>query len=155
MERPSKPSSPAAMAPTVYVQAEEHTFRDLVQRLTGASPSDGSPTPSSSHSAVGPRRSSYKLQDRRGSSFRNLEIHQLAVPSFLSHRSSSPSISSPITPLTSDLLFSPAEDLEERAIAEKGFYLHPSHRDGAPPELLHLFPMSSPSQSQCDLLRST
>ncbi|KAH7688251.1 VQ domain-containing protein [Dioscorea alata] len=137
------------MRPTVYVQAEEHTFRDLVQRLTGASPSDGSPTPSSSHSAVGPRRSSYKLQARRGSSVRNLEIHQLAVPSLLSTRSSSPSIFSPVTPLTVDPVFSPAEDPEERAIAEKGFYLHPSHRGGAPPELLHLFPTSSPSRSQC------
>ncbi|KAM0939199.1 putative VQ motif-containing protein/13/19/31/33 [Dioscorea sansibarensis] len=148
MEKPFKPSSPAA-AQTVYVQADEHTFRDLVQRLTGAPPADGSPTRSSSHSAVGAGRSSYKLHARHGSSIRNLEI-QLAVPSHLFPRSSSPSISSPVTPLIYDPLFSPVEDAEERAIAEKGFYLHPSHRGGSQPELLPLFPMSSPSQSQCD-----
>ncbi|PON90062.1 VQ motif containing protein [Trema orientale] len=40
------------------------------------------------------------------------------------------------------------EEEEERAIAEKGFYLHPSPlstpRGSEPPELLPLFPLSSP-----------
>ncbi|KAL0342128.1 UNVERIFIED_CONTAM: VQ motif-containing protein 19 [Sesamum calycinum] len=42
---------------------------------------------------------------------------------------------------------SPMEE-EERAIAEKGFYLHPSPlstpRGSDPPELLPLFPLHSP-----------
>ncbi|CAL9776804.1 unnamed protein product [Musa acuminata subsp. burmannicoides] len=38
---------------------------------------------------------------------------------------------------------------EERAIAEKGFYLHPSPRSnsGEPPKLLQLFPLHSPKNS--------
>ena len=38
---------------------------------------------------------------------------------------------------------------EERAIAEKGFYLHPSpgSNNGDPPKLLPLFPLHSPKNS--------
>ncbi|XP_061340104.1 VQ motif-containing protein 11 isoform X1 [Gastrolobium bilobum] len=50
---------------------------------------------------------------------------------------------SPRTPI------SPHEEEEERAIAEKGFYLHPSPlstpRASQPPELLPLFPLHSPT----------
>ncbi|KAJ0984912.1 hypothetical protein J5N97_003268 [Dioscorea zingiberensis] len=103
----------------MYVQAEEHTFRDLVQRLTGSVPAGGSPIPSPSRPAVAPRRHSFKLQDRRGPSVRKIEI-QLGLASLLSPRASSPSISSPVTPLASHPLFSPVRDAEEKAIAEKG-----------------------------------
>ncbi|KAI6689903.1 hypothetical protein NL676_026731 [Syzygium grande] len=52
---------------------------------------------------------------------------------------------SPRTPTTPALL-SPREEeeAEERAIAEKGFYLHPSTPRKAEPELLPLFPLHSP-----------
>ncbi|KAJ7951923.1 VQ motif containing protein [Quillaja saponaria] len=42
---------------------------------------------------------------------------------------------------------SPREE-EERAIAEKGFYLHPSPRISEPPELLPLFPLHSPRDNE-------
>ncbi|XP_020087957.1 VQ motif-containing protein 4-like [Ananas comosus] len=60
---------------------------------------------------------------------------------------------SPVTPLLPDPFARPtppppgteaAEAAEERAIAEKGFYLHPSPRAGLPPRLLPLFPVTSP-----------
>ncbi|KAG0461477.1 hypothetical protein HPP92_021774 [Vanilla planifolia] len=62
---------------------------------------------------------------------------------------------SPITPLNRDpfnrspppapLGTDDAISVEDRAIAEKGFYLHPSPRsDGEPPLLLALFPETSP-----------
>ncbi|KAG1367796.1 VQ motif-containing protein 4-like [Cocos nucifera] len=64
---------------------------------------------------------------------------------------------SPVTPLIldpfnrsplTDSSTSPAMSAEERAIAEKGFYLHPSPRntprDAEPPRLLPLFPVTSP-----------
>lgn len=63
-------------------------------------------------------------------------------------------MASPVSPL--DLLMargsprtpmSPVEE-EERAIAEKGFYLHPSPLTtprGSEPELLPLFPLHSPT----------
>ncbi|XP_074568426.1 VQ motif-containing protein 4-like [Curcuma longa] len=61
---------------------------------------------------------------------------------------------SPVTPLIPDPFNrSPqpnpppaaAMSAEERAIAEKGFYLHPSPRDAVPPMLLSLFPVTSPT----------
>lgn len=179
----------AATAPTTFVQADAHTFRDLVQKLTGATddtleklpitlPSryaSRSTNPSAPAADVGgPRRSSFKLQERRHS-IRKLEI-KLGLTSLrgssvagagagpgFSPRSQlliSP-IASPVTPLGSDPLFSgqlslsggesPASE-EERAIAEKGFFLHPSPlstpRGAEPPELLPLFPLQSPRQSQ-------
>ena len=69
---------------------------------------------------------------------------------------------SPVTPLNDDAFdksslggnSSSSSSEEERAIAEKGFYLHPSPmttpRDGAaaePPQLLPLFPVTSPRVS--------
>ncbi|XP_008812162.3 VQ motif-containing protein 4-like [Phoenix dactylifera] len=67
---------------------------------------------------------------------------------------------SPVTPLIPDPFNrsphpnstpSPAMSAEERAIAEKGFYLHPSPRttprDAEPPRLLPLFPVTSPRVS--------
>ncbi|KAI3407438.1 VQ domain-containing protein [Psidium guajava] len=53
---------------------------------------------------------------------------------------------SPRTPTTTPTLLSPREEeeAEERAIAEKGFYLRPSTPRKAEPELLPLFPLHSP-----------
>ncbi|KAG8067986.1 hypothetical protein GUJ93_ZPchr0005g16135 [Zizania palustris] len=55
---------------------------------------------------------------------------------------------SPVTPLVADpfnrspISTSPAE--EATAIAQKGFFLHPSPRATEPPRLLPLFPVTSP-----------
>lgn len=172
----------ATPPPTIFVQAEPHTFRDLVQKHTGAPAGDAPDklpvtAPPSARSAVGPRRPAFKLQDRRPS-VRKLEI-KLGLTSLHHHhhhqqatqpspRSPQPpstpaqqyllfaaaggpktSFPSPVTPLGSSPLFSPAgASEEERAIAEKGFYLHPSPRGtprgSDPPELLPLFPLTSP-----------
>lgn len=171
----TRPATTAAGPPTTYVQADAHTFRDLVQLLTGAAAGDppAASPPRTPPAAVAPRRQHFKLQERRSPSVRNLEI-QLGLTSLLSPRSppphlhhhlihhpssSSPAaagssrspIPSPVTPLGSNPLFSPASE-EERAITEKGFYLHPSPRGGVrgsdPPELLPLFPLCSSRQQQ-------
>lgn len=63
-------------------------------------------------------------------------------------RGFTPAASSPVSTL--DLFRSPmtpppaAEEDEQKAIAEKGFYLSPP--GGAGPELLPLFPLSSPTE---------
>ncbi|XP_010265503.1 PREDICTED: VQ motif-containing protein 11-like [Nelumbo nucifera] len=163
-------SSPAMEAtPTTFVQADAHTFRELVQKLTGAGEDDSEKLPitlparfsarsSNSSEVVGPRRSAFKLQERR-QNIRKMEI-KLGLTSLRNSPTFSPPISSPVTPLSSDPLFSayfpgsgsqspssPAVSEEEKVIAEKGFYLHPSPlntpRDSEPPELLPLFPLSS------------
>jgi hypothetical protein len=170
-------TSPPPTSPTTFVQADTNSFRDLVQKLTGLA-SDTQQLPAtrilssskSFHSPVdftGPRRSPFKLQERRHTS-RKLEI-KLGLTSL--SNSSSPTrqtrqVESPVTPLiSSELLFFPSPATtespsppavleEEKAIAEKGFYLHPSPlntpRGSEPPELLPLFPLSSPSQSNQD-----
>lgn len=137
------PTPVAAEPPTTYVQADPATFRDLVQRLTGA------PASKPSAPAVGPRRQAFKLHDRRGSSVSSLDI-KLRLASIKSPGSNR----SPVSTLVSDPVFSPPAgargDEEERAIKEKGYYLHPSPRGSAtpPPELLTLFPLCSPKQQQ-------
>lgn len=164
------PPTPSSPTPTTFVQADTNTFRDLVQKLTGAAGDSsekfpvtlpvrlGSSKPTSPIDATGPRRSQFKLQERRHT-MRKLEI-KLGLTSLCSsprqtHMSDSP-VPSPVTPLSSESMFSarfssesPVSE-EEKAIAEKGFYLHPSPmstpRGSDPPELLTLFPLSSPSQ---------
>ncbi|MBA0637131.1 hypothetical protein Godav_029947 [Gossypium davidsonii] len=126
-----------------------------------------------------PRRPPFKLQERRQrQSMRKLEIklghatirnsptHYVSPPSQAPLRLDSP-IRSPVTPLGSESLFyssssgtlspsSPARMVseEEKVIAEKGFYLHPSPlntpRGTQPPELLTLFPITSPGQEKRD-----
>ncbi|KAH7523937.1 VQ motif-containing protein 4 [Ziziphus jujuba] len=173
----SSSPSPTSPTPTTFVQADPNTFRDLVQKLTGLSgdseklpltlPTRVSPKPTNIPvDPTGPRRSPFKLQDRR-QTMRKLEI-KLSLATLRSspthhsprqphHLFDSP-IQSPVTPLGSDSLFfpssgsespsSPAVSEEERAIAEKGFYLHPSPlstpRGSERPELLTLFPLTSP-----------
>ncbi|CAB4278611.1 unnamed protein product [Prunus armeniaca] len=74
-----------------------------------------------------------------------------------SSSSSSPSVPSPCTIFSklSILQLEQAEENkstntqeEERAIQERRFYLHPSPCGGRPPELLTLFPLTSPKSSQ-------
>ncbi|PON94594.1 VQ motif containing protein [Trema orientale] len=173
--------SPTSPAPTTFVQADPNTFKDLVQKLTGSSgdseklpvtlPTRLSSKPTSGTIPLdyptGPRRSPFKLQDRR-QTMRKLEI-KLSLASIGGGGGSSSQIHwvdspipSPVTPLGSESMFvpssgsqspsSPAVSEEEKAIAEKGFYLHPSPlstpRGSDPPELLHLFPLTSPGHDQ-------
>ncbi|XP_020083477.1 probable transcription factor RL9 [Ananas comosus] len=119
--------------------------------------------------AVAPRRAPFKLRDRRGGA-----LHLRLSPSPLRHhhhhhRSSSsfagaqsPTTPSPKSPLGSDPLFSPPPAAsspspgKETAIpANRFFFLPPSPRilsaaaaaaPPASPELLPLFPLSSPAQ---------
>ncbi|RRT52187.1 hypothetical protein GW17_00050181 [Ensete ventricosum] len=161
---------------TTYVHADPANFRALVQRLTGPAGNYSSvhKLPVASPAAaptVGSKRQ--KLQERRRASTK-LEIdigHSLYRTSTTTrcyrphhHHCSNTTVSwrngdevglllSPISTIDSCLLASSASpttatkgEEEERAIAEKGFYLHPSpgSNNGDPPKLLPLFPLHSP-----------
>lgn len=159
---------------TTFVQADPSTFRAVVQKLTGAThdPSiQKLPVTATARSSsakpisadMGPRRPVFKLQERRQGA-RNLEIKlntgsgAFGSPSARQRSfrgfGSEMVMVSPVSPL--DLFgygsprtpMSPLEE-EEKAIAEKGFYLHPSplstpRGSGSEPELLPLFPLHSP-----------
>ncbi|GAB2258919.1 hypothetical protein Droror1_Dr00015079 [Drosera rotundifolia] len=143
-------SDPNNPYPTTFVTADTNSFKQVVQLLTGSS------TTKSSSTSIPPIKTAptkHKLYERR--SF--LKNNNLTVNSSGSHRKQgstpeilSPSLLnfpgltllSPVTPLT----MTPVEEkqVEERAIAEKGFFLHPSPRSQtAPPTLLPLFPVTS------------
>lgn len=85
----------------------------------------------------------------RGFSPRGLEV---LSPSMLDFPSLA--LGSPVTPLPPLPGSAEAAAAEDRAIAEKGFYLHPSPRGNAssggdlqpPPRLLPLFPVQSPTR---------
>lgn len=162
--------------PTTFVQADTSSFKQVVQMLTGSSETtkqaaknaDLSKTPIPPNK-TGPKRPAFKLFERRNS-LKNLKISpfippfqnncpagfsprkpEILSPSMLDF----PSLAlSPVTPLIPDPFNrSPqppggsAASAEERAIAEKGFYLHPSPittpRESEP-QLLPLFPVTSP-----------
>ncbi|XP_057803754.1 LOW QUALITY PROTEIN: VQ motif-containing protein 31-like [Salvia miltiorrhiza] len=106
-----------------FIQADAATFKDLVQRLTGA---PGNLRPK----AAVP----FKLRERRKQSLGDLEIVKRGARS----AGNSPA-KGPATPLGRESV-APSE--EERAIAEKGFYLHASPAKAAPPVLLTLFPLT-------------
>ncbi|CAI9303739.1 unnamed protein product [Lactuca saligna] len=113
------------------------------------------------------KKQGFKLYERRNSLKNGLMINPNSVPKF-GHGSSprfheilSPSILdfpslvlSPVTPLIEDPFNKSSPSIgnsseEDRAIAEKGFYLHPSPRAATPrgtpePQLLPLFPVTSP-----------
>ncbi|KAJ6434827.1 hypothetical protein OIU84_000131 [Salix udensis] len=170
-------SSSSPTSPTTFIQADTNSFRDLVQKLTGLAGDTQRLPETRVHSSsksfhgpvgfTGPRRSPFKLQERRHT-LRKLEI-KLGLNSL--SNSSSPTrrkrqVDSPVTPLCSEFLFFPSPDTESPSppavllqeekitVAEKGFCLHPSPlntpRGSEPPELLTLFPLSSPSQSDQD-----
>ncbi|XP_028782003.1 VQ motif-containing protein 4-like [Neltuma alba] len=178
--KPITRSEPGSPYPTTFVQADTSSFKQVVQMLTGSSKPSAANTsdspPAKSH-AIPPIKSTpkkqqssgFKLYERRNSLSKNLKISPL-IPSFSPNVSGfsprkpeilSPSILdfpslalSPVTPLIPDpfdrtgpVLHSEAE---EKAIKEKGFYLHPSPattpRD-VEPRLLPLFPTTSPRAS--------
>ncbi|CAA7402460.1 unnamed protein product [Spirodela intermedia] len=198
------PRSDVNPYPTTFVQADSSSFKQVVQMLTGSTETTSrhhqiaaAPAPSSTPEVplprnpipppakTGPKRPSFKLYERRHSSFKNLKaIGPLLMPggslngvgtsgsAGVSPRTQQPEIlspsildfpalalSSPVTPLIPDPFnraphpnSSAGVSAEERAIAEKGFYLHPSPRattpgDAAAPRLLPLFPVDPPRVS--------
>ncbi|KAJ9153576.1 hypothetical protein P3X46_027003 [Hevea brasiliensis] len=122
------------------------------------------------------QQNSFKLYERRNNNLKNSLMINTLLPSFASSNSVtgfsprnkqeilSPSLLdfpkltlSPVTPLNNEDPFNKSSPSlgnssseEERAIAEKGFYLHPSPistpRDSEP-QLLPLFPVTSPKVS--------
>ncbi|XP_010542290.1 PREDICTED: VQ motif-containing protein 19-like [Tarenaya hassleriana] len=155
--------------PTTFVQADTSSFKHVVQMLTGSSPPTSPDPPPPPKKQTG-----YKLYERRHNIKNSLMINTLMIrggggggfsgSTGISPRNReilSPScldfpklgLNSPVTPLKNEGdLFDKTSPLseEERAIAEKGFYLHPSPiptpRD-SDPQLLPLFPVTSPRVS--------
>ncbi|KAK1431002.1 hypothetical protein QVD17_14190 [Tagetes erecta] len=151
--------------PTTFVQADTNNFKQVVQMLTGSSEPSKKPDPAKG--SIPPiktgqqKKQSFKLYERRNSLKNGLMINPNPGPKFghgLSprfHEILSPSILdfpalvlSPVTPLIEDPFNKSSPSVgnsseEDRVIAEKGFYLHPSPRT-ATPELLPLFPLTSP-----------
>ncbi|KAG5254973.1 VQ motif-containing protein [Salix suchowensis] len=144
--------------PTTFVQADTSTFKQVVQMLTGSTETakqassktaqdpPTTPTQTSRSYNIPPiknmpkrQQNSFKLYERRNNSFKNSLMINTLLPSFANTCNSSSS--SPSLGNSSE---------EERAIAEKGFYLHPSPistpRDSEP-QLLSLFPVTSPGVS--------
>ncbi|KAH7859250.1 hypothetical protein Vadar_033645 [Vaccinium darrowii] len=153
--------------PTTFVQADTHSFKQVVQMLTGSSSSSSSkPDPPKNPIPpirTGPKKQpSSKLYERRNS-LKNFKISPLNS-GFSTHEILSPSILdfpslalSPVTPLIPDPFnrspqCMPSLDMEaeKQAIEKKGFYLHPSPANtprDAEPRLLPLFPVTSPRVS--------
>ncbi|XP_031250034.1 VQ motif-containing protein 11-like [Pistacia vera] len=176
---PAYPSD-SASPNTTFVQADPSTFRTIVQKLTGAPDDPAAPKLPVTHPIhnVGPKRPAFKLHERRQTA-KKLEIKLNNKPNnssvnpngnyelcFFKQRGNS-FLVSPVSTLEFLSRVSPrspmeevharggsprelCEEEEERAIAEKGFYLHPSPLStprGAEPELLPLFPLSSPTSN--------
>ncbi|XP_047947403.1 VQ motif-containing protein 4-like [Salvia hispanica] len=159
----SEPDNPY---PATFIQADTSSFKQVVQMLTGSTG-----RPDAARHAIPPVRSGPR-KDKPGSKlYERRSVHKsikISSPGILSIRHGllsgsprpgmlSPSIldfpslalCSPITPLVPDP-FNRAVAAEDRAIGEKGFYLHPSPvntpRDSEP-RLLPLFPLTSPRLS--------
>ncbi|XP_071725895.1 VQ motif-containing protein 4-like [Rutidosis leptorrhynchoides] len=160
--------------PTTFVQADTTSFKQVVQMLTG-SPNNPKPTqqsdPAPSKNSIPPvktgQQKKFKLYERRNSLKNGLMINP-SVPRFGSGHGVSPRIQELLSPSILDfpsLVLSPVTPLspsigssseEERVIAEKGFYLHPSPRAATPhgtpePQLLPLFPVTSPRASKSSI----
>ncbi|XP_078164582.1 VQ motif-containing protein 4-like [Carex rostrata] len=156
--------------PTTFVQADTSSFKQVVQLLTGSPQTvSAASKPATTTGATAPKKTPFKpaqqLYERRAHT-KNLRIIRpvnvmpaslsplpgpkspLLSPSMLDFPSL---VLSPVTPLVPDPFNKPpagsqaATFAEEKAIADKGFYLHPSPRGAEPPRLLPLFPVASPT----------
>ncbi|KAJ1687536.1 hypothetical protein LUZ63_018926 [Rhynchospora breviuscula] len=156
--------------PTTFVQADTSSFKQVVQLLTGSPQTvSAASKPATTTSTTAPKKTPFKpaqqLYERRANT-KNLRIIRPVnvMPASLSPfpGPNSPVLSpsmldfpslvlSPVTPLVPDPFNKPpagsqaATFAEEKAIAEKGFYLHPSPRGVDPPRLLPLFPVATPT----------
>nr|GMC74670.1 VQ motif-containing protein 4-like [Ipomoea batatas]GME02711.1 VQ motif-containing protein 4-like [Ipomoea batatas] len=155
---PTPPLTPKAISrsdaspyPTTFVQADTSTFKQGFGSI---------PPKKQGFKALYERRNSLKnglmisplIPNNSGYSPRKPEILSPSILDF-------PSLAlSPVTPLNEDPFNKSSPSMgnssseEERAIAEKKFYLHPSPRtstprDSDPPQLLPLFPLTSPRLS--------
>ncbi|TKY66510.1 VQ motif-containing protein 4 [Spatholobus suberectus] len=137
------------------------------------------PPPSSKNFNIPPMKTTpkkqqgFKLYERRNNNLKNTLMINTLVPNFAHSPGLSsphkpeilspslldfPSLTlSPVTPLNDDPFDKSSPSLgsssseEEKAIAEKGFYLHPSPLStprGFEPQLLPLFPVTSPRVSE-------
>ncbi|KAG5546214.1 hypothetical protein RHGRI_018408 [Rhododendron griersonianum] len=157
--------------PTTFIQADTTTFKQLVQTLTGT-PRTGKQASSKHSSSIPPvktgqkKQGSSKLYERRSNLKNGLMISPMGQDSGAlsgKDKTLSPCVLdfpllalSPVTPLveypfgksSSSFEGNSSSVEEEKAIAEKGFYLHPSPRTstlkGSGPLLLPLFPVTSP-----------
>ncbi|XP_027355796.1 VQ motif-containing protein 4-like [Abrus precatorius] len=118
------------------------------------------------------KQQGFKLYERRNNNLKNTLMINTLMPNFVHNNSGfsphkqeilSPSLLdfpsltlSPVTPLNDDPFDKSSPSLgssseEDKAIAEKGFYLHPSPMSTPrefEPQLLPLFPMTSPRVSE-------
>ncbi|XP_052179076.1 VQ motif-containing protein 4-like [Diospyros lotus] len=163
--------------PTTFIQADATTFKQVVQMLTGsaetAKQASNPPPPSKGYIPpvkTGQKKQNFKLYERRNNLKNGLMI-SLLIPGLAQNSGFSPRkqeilspslldfpslVLSPVTPLTEDPFNKASSPVgssseEEKAIAEKGFYLHPSPRTtpgAAEPRLLPLFPVTSPRVSE-------
>ncbi|CAN7069002.1 unnamed protein product [Brassica rapa subsp. trilocularis] len=156
---------------TTFVHTDTNTFREIVQRLTGPSENNNAgavvPEATAIKTATQQKKpTTSKLHERRQCMMRpKLEI--VKPPLSFKPTSTTPSsksgntnlLASPVgTPssLLSNLSLiegdkaDPDTEEEEKAIKERRFYLHPSPRSKpgyTEPELLTLFPLTSPNSS--------
>ncbi|VFQ78472.1 unnamed protein product [Cuscuta campestris] len=169
-------SDPNNPYPTTFVQADASSFKQVVQFLTGSSDTAKLATASSSarsepsRSPIPPVKTGTTKKEKSGgsrlyerrNSLKNFKINPLGPGGFGSPRPGTPEFLSPsildfpslalspVTPLIPDPFNrSPTLNMEaeEKAIAKKGFYLHPSPAStpkDSEPRLLPLFPLTSP-----------
>ncbi|XP_059441703.1 VQ motif-containing protein 31-like [Corylus avellana] len=177
MEKPGGHGTAGCKPLTTFVQTDTNTFREVVQRLTGPSEGNAEQE-GAAMKVVGLKRATPKLHERRQYSRPRLEIvkpplqFKPAGTSTDQHPSFSPTSSgnsgflpSPVTPCTIFSRLCILEDEkkgesaipelnsqeEEKAIKERRFYLHPSPRSRpgySEPELLTLFPLTSPKTTE-------
>ncbi|WZZ22817.1 hypothetical protein YC2023_124204 [Brassica napus] len=156
---------------TTFVHTDTNTFREIVQRLTGPSENNNAatvpPEATSIKTATQKKPTTSKLHERRQCMMRpKLEI--VKPPLSFKPTSTTPSSKSGNTNLLPSPVGTPSSLLsnlsliegdkadpdtgeeEEKAIKERRFYLHPSPRSKpgyTEPELLTLFPLTSPNSS--------
>ncbi|KAJ4751730.1 VQ motif-containing protein [Rhynchospora pubera] len=193
MERPPpSPSSspiPVPAPTTTFVQTDQSTFKELVQRLTG--PTSTSTRPGTSISTIELQHHQQQQQQQQSHHLFHHQYHSTPPsptgkppagiikrrPAFKAQGYrpkltilkpgpvnpvlfAGPGVISPSSEVASlsirdnDRSPSPSvelnEEAEEKAIKERRFYLHPSPRSResmTEPELLTLFPLSSPGSS--------
>lgn len=144
MEKPPSQSTVGGKPITTFVQTDTKAFRDVVQRLTGSSEGDAAEgTAGAATKIAGIKRSTPKLHERRQNLRPKLEI---VKPPLNFKPSTSPTTSGnqsllPSPAGTPSFMFSPSTILSK---------LHPSPRSKpgyTEPELLALFPLTSPQAS--------
>jgi VQ motif len=180
MERPPSPSSliQVAAPTTTFVQTDQATFKELVQRLTGSTstsitaielqhqqqqqqqhhlyhhPYHSTPPSPTGKPPVGiiMRRPAFKTQGHRAklTILKPSPVNPIlfAAPGVISPSSEVASLSIQDNDRSPSVEIN--EEAEEKAIRERRFYLHPSPRSResmSEPELLPLFPLSSPGSS--------